>query len=106
VATLAPDAVLMPGGHRPLETPAQISEFWWPRDGSQTRVTTFARQIEELSGGHDFAFVRGRDSVAFTYRKGTISASQVSRTMTLSVVRRGRDGRWRISRMMWATRSD
>lgn len=106
MATLAPAAVLMPGGHRPLTTPEEIRGFWWPRDGSQTRVTAFTRRIEELQGGDDLAYLRGRDSVGFSYRKDTVSLNAVSKTMTLSILRRGSDGRWRISRMMWAVRSN
>src|SRR5262245_23414103 len=43
--TLAPDAVLMPAGQHVLATPNAIRTFWWPSDGSRTRILTFDRAI-------------------------------------------------------------
>jgi ketosteroid isomerase-like protein len=106
MATLASDAVMMPAGHHSLTTPEAIRGFWWPNDGSHTRLLAFVRRIDELSGEGDIAYVRGSDSLAFIYEKDSVRVQQQSRSMTLGVLRRGADGRWRISRMMWATRTE
>jgi len=105
LATLARDAVLMPAGHAPLTNREAIRAFWWPRDGSRTRVTAFARQIEELGGNEDLAYVRGSDSLAFTYEKDTTRLQQRIVSTTLGLLRRDANGRWRVSRMMWYARS-
>ena len=103
--TLAPDAVLMPAGQRPLATPNDIRAFWWPSDGSRTKILTFHRVIDEMAGDADLAWVRGTDTLTFTYDKGHAHSQLASRSMTLAVWLRQPDGSWRISRMMWGTRA-
>lgn len=103
--TLAPDAVLMPAGQRPLATPNDIRAFWWPADGSRTKILTFHRVIDEIAGDPSLAWVRGTDTLTFTYDKGQTHSQLASRSMTLAVWRRQPDGSWRISRMMWGTRA-
>ena len=103
--TLAPDAVLMPTGQRPLVTPNDIRSFWWPTDGSRTKIPTFHRVIDEIAGDANLAWVRGTDTLTFTYDKGQTHSQLASRSMTLAVLRRQPDGSWRISRMMWGTRA-
>jgi ketosteroid isomerase-like protein len=102
--TLAPDAVLMPAGQHPLATPNDVRGFWWPADGSHTRILTFARRIDEIDGQGDVAWVRGTDTLTYTYDKGSTHSQLGSRSMTLALWRRQPDGAWRISRMMWGTR--
>ncbi len=103
--TLAPDAVLMPAGQRPLATHNDVRAFWWPTDGSHTKILTFHRVIDEMSGDANLAWVRGTDTLTFTYDKGQTHSQLASRSMTLAVWRREPDGSWRISRMMWGTRA-
>ena len=105
LGTLAPDAVLMPAGQRPLATPNDIRAFWWPTDGSRTKILTFHRVIDEIAGDANLAWVRGTDTLTFAYDKGQTHSQLASRSMTLAVVRRQPDGSWRISRMMWGTRA-
>ena len=103
--TLAPDAVLLAAGQFPLTTPAEIKAFWWPGDSSRTRILTFDRVVDELRGAGDIAYMRGRDSLTYTYDKGSTHTRQSSRSMTLGVLRKSPDGGWKISRMMWGTRT-
>ncbi len=103
--TLAADVVLMPAGQQPLASPNEIRSFWWPTDGSHTRILTFERTIDELAGEGNVAWVRGTDTLTFTYGKGQSTRQFGSRSMTLAVWRRQGDGRWRIARMMWGTRT-
>jgi ketosteroid isomerase-like protein len=102
--TLATDAVLMPAGQGTLSTPDAIRAFWWPSDGSQTRILTFDRAIDELGGAGDIAWMRRTDSLTFTYAKAGTTSSLVSRSMSLAVLSRQADGVWRFSRVMWGAR--
>ena len=102
--TLAPDAVLMPAGQHILPSPNDVRSFWWPSDGSHTRILTFQRTIDEVGGEANTAWMRGTDSLAFTYAKGATTSQLMSRSMTLALFRRQTDGTCRISRMMWGTR--
>lgn len=101
LATLAPDAVLMPAGARPVAGQDAIRRFWWPADGSRTRVTAYRTTVDEVSGAGPLAYVRGSGTLSFTYERDTVRTAQTSRTMTLTVVARQPDGSWRIHRRMW-----
>jgi ketosteroid isomerase-like protein len=105
LATLADDAVLMPAGQYPLRSRDEIVAFWWPQDGSTTRILAFERAIDEIEVQGDMAMVRGVDSVTFEYSRGATPSKQTSRSMTLAIYRRQPGGSWRISRMMWGARS-
>jgi ketosteroid isomerase-like protein len=102
--TLAADAVLMPAGQGILSSPDAIRAFWWPSDGSRTRILTFDRAIDELGGAGDVAWMRRTDSLTFTYAKAGTTSSLVSRSMSLAVLRRQPNGAWRFSRVMWGAR--
>jgi ketosteroid isomerase-like protein len=102
--TLAPGVVLMPAGQSVLTTPDAIRAFWWPSDGSHTRILTFGRAIDELGGEGDIAWMRRTDSLTFTYAKGGATQSLTSRSMSLAVLQRQTDGTWRFSRVMWGNR--
>jgi len=104
LATLSKDAVLMPGGQHPLDV-SGVKAFWWPNDGSHTRILTFARTIDDVDGNGDLAYVRGSDSFSFLYSKDGATQRMSTKAMTLAVVRRQANGEWRISRMMWSTRT-
>jgi ketosteroid isomerase-like protein len=94
----------MPAGQYPLTSRETIKAFWWPADGSRTQILTFSRGIDELQGTADVAYLRGMDSLTYSYEKGGVRSQVASRSMTLAVLRRERDGQWRISRMMWGAR--
>jgi ketosteroid isomerase-like protein len=103
LATLAPDAVLMPAGVREVAGDSAIRRFWWPRDGSRTRITAYQSSIDEIEGVAPFAYIRGRGMMTFTYEKDTVRLQQTTRNMTLTVAARQPDGTWRIRRRMWGT---
>lgn len=102
LSTLTADPVLVPGGREPLHGREAARTFWWPTDGSHTKVTAFDRTIDEVDGDGDIAFVRGADSLRFTYEKDGKAQTSGMRSVTLAVVRRQPDGAWKIARMMWA----
>ncbi|NIP80836.1 MAG: SgcJ/EcaC family oxidoreductase [Gemmatimonadetes bacterium] len=103
MATLAPDAVLMPAGVEPLEGESAIRAYWWPDDGSGTTITSYEVTVEEVTGSGDLAYLRGRGGLAFTYTDPAGATSELtSRAVHLSVARRGENGEWRIARRAWS----
>jgi ketosteroid isomerase-like protein len=80
---------------------AAIRSFWWPQDGSRTRITSFDWDIQELGGHQSLAFTRGISAVAWTYDRDTLHQISSSRSVNLSVLTRQADGRWLISHQMW-----
>ena len=101
LGTLAPDAILLPSGRRPLIGIDSIRDYWWPNDGSTTEILTFVSTIDEMGGDGAVAWVRGVDSLVFTYARDTIRTTQTSLGMTLAVMSRDSAGAWRIARKMW-----
>lgn len=104
MATLSPDAVLMPSGVEPLAGDSAIRAFWWPADGSETTVTSYEIAIDEVEGSRGLAFLRGRGSLEFTYRSPFDEVTtHSSEAVHLSLARRGADGQWRIARRAWSS---
>jgi uncharacterized protein (TIGR02246 family) len=101
LATLDPNAVLLPPGRLPLKGEQEIRAFWWPTDGSRTTITAFDWTLDEMAGSGELAFTRGISTVAWRYVKDTVRAEQTTRSTNLTILVRGADGRWRILRQMW-----
>jgi uncharacterized protein (TIGR02246 family) len=99
----ATDAVLMPPGSAPRTGQAAIRAYWWPADGSRTRITAFDRSIAEIGGSRELAFVRGTASLTWDYAKDGKSSAQKGRSTDLMLVAPDASGRWRIVRHMWNT---
>jgi ketosteroid isomerase-like protein len=101
LATLDSGAVLLPPGRLPVEGHAAIRSYWWPDDGSRTDITSFEWTVDEAGGTPGLAFTRGTSTVGWRYEKDTVRTEQTSRNVTLTLLQRGIDGRWRIARQMW-----
>lgn len=103
MSTLAPDAVLMPGGLDPIVGDSAIRAYWWPPDGSRTTINDYSIELDEIYGNADLAYLRGRGTIAFTYQD---SAGNVSNAETeavhLSIARRNSAGAWQIARRAWS----
>ena len=50
LATLWPDAVIVPPGRPPLRGVEEIRRFWWPPGGPRTTVTTFDSLVAQAGG--------------------------------------------------------
>jgi ketosteroid isomerase-like protein len=101
LATLDSDVVLLPAGSTPIVGRDAARRFWWPGDGSRTTIVSYAAAVDEVAGNATLAYLRGTSTLAFTYERDTVRSRGTSRTMTLTVVRKREDGRWRIVRRMW-----
>jgi uncharacterized protein (TIGR02246 family) len=101
LSVFAPDAVLQPPNSQPLTGLEAIRSFWWPSDGSQTRISKFTSQTDELSGDRNIAYRRGRSELSWTYTKGGKSQNQTGRSNSLTILRRDSTGRWSITRQIW-----
>ena len=95
------EAVLMPAGLRPIVGIDEITDFWWPDDGSITDVTAYTMDVGEFRGDGHLAFTRGNAELTFTYVKDGVKTEQTNSTMYLTIYRRQPDGDWRILRRMW-----
>ena len=98
------DAVFL---ETPFSTPdrgmAAIRAYWWPVDGSHTRITSFERKIVEIAGTRGLAYVHGIGTLAWQYAKGGTPQTQSSRSTDLILVAPDPAGHWRVVRQMWST---
>ncbi|MDQ6830234.1 MAG: hypothetical protein M3081_15365 [Gemmatimonadota bacterium] len=99
----AADAVLLPPGANPIVGTGSIRAYWWPTDGSHTRITSFARTIAEIKGTRQLAFLRGTAALGWTYRKNGQESAQTSRSTDLLLFAPDSMGRWKVIRQMWNT---
>ena len=97
-----PDAVLMPHhGVEPVTGIAAIREFWFPVTTSQTTIDEFKQTYDEIGGGPDLAYVRGKSEVSWTTTDGKTEEVWRTKGNYLAVLKRQTDGGWRISHLIW-----
>ena len=101
LATLDSAAVLLPPGRLPIAGHAAIRAFWWPTDGSRTTITAFDWSVDELAGTPKLAYTSGVSSIEWRYEKDTVRSEQTTRSVSLTLLAPGADGKWRILRQMW-----
>jgi uncharacterized protein (TIGR02246 family) len=102
MATLTPDAVLLPSGMEPISGAAAIRAFWWPANGPATTITAMEQKVDEITGEGDLAIVRGHGSLTFTMRQDGRETTRNQRSTFLNVVCRQADGSWKITQRMWS----
>ena len=100
----ADDAMLVPPNAVPVAGRAAIRAWWWPADGSRTRILSFDRDIQEINGSHDLAFMRAIASLSWSYQKSGRTTKQSSRSNDFVVLTRAPNGTWKILRQIWNTR--
>ena len=103
LSVFRPDAVLLPPGNSAVVGLAGIRAYWWPTDGSHTRITSFDRRILEIEGTRGLAFFRGTAALGWTYEKGGPPTSQTSRSADVTLVAPDSAGHWRVIRQIWNT---
>ncbi|MGH7695374.1 MAG: YybH family protein, partial [Gemmatimonadaceae bacterium] len=79
LATLDSTAVLLPPTHAPVSGAKPIREFWWPADGSRTKITSFDWTIEEMGGTTQLAYTRGVSTLSWTLQGHSASSLQVAK---------------------------
>lgn len=98
MATLSADAVLIPHhGLPPVSGADAIRKWWWPAGAPPTTIERFEMTHAEIGGSGSFAFIRGPQSLQWT----TGSKRSSNRGNHLTLLRKGPDGRWRITHQMW-----
>jgi uncharacterized protein (TIGR02246 family) len=102
LATLWPDAVLVPPGRAPVVGVEEIRKFWWPAGGPKTTVTAFASTIAQVGGSGSTAWALGTYQFDFWWEADGKRTERRNRGNALMVLRRSPEGEWRISHRMWS----
>jgi uncharacterized protein (TIGR02246 family) len=102
LGTFTVDAVIIPPGTSPKVGRDAIRDYWWPRDGSRTRITSFDLEVHEMGGRAPLVYSRGASRLSWTYdRDTTHQVSTDVASFNLMLLKRQDDGSWRISHQMW-----
>jgi uncharacterized protein (TIGR02246 family) len=102
MATLLPDAVLLPSGLAPISGTDAIKRFWFPAAGPATRVIDMELTIDDVKLDGDLAVVSGRGLLVYTTTDAKAGAPHTLRSWYVNVLRRQLDGRWLIARRAWS----
>lgn len=92
------DAVLMPPNEPMVVGPTAISQ-WFANTG--LAVTEFTTDLKSLDGQAELASIRSTYTLVFTVPPATAPLTDSGKSLWL--VRRGPDGRWRITIDIWNT---
>jgi len=102
LATLTPDAVLLPAhGAAPIVGAAAITKYWWPPDAPPARITKLDISVEGIDGDGFVATAHGRDDVEWTQLENGMTRVYGHPGTYLNALKKLSDGTWRISRHMW-----
>ena len=103
MATLLPDATIMPSGLAPIHGAAAIRQFWFPANGPVTRVTAMDLTIDDIKIDGDLAVISGHGTLTFvTVTNGRAGAGRTVRSWYVNTLRRQVDDRWLIWRRAWS----
>jgi ketosteroid isomerase-like protein len=97
----APNAVLQPPNVQAVTGHAAIRSYWFPDDGSTTRILAFDHQVLEIVGSSTMAVVRGASSLRWRYTKGGTTTEQSGRSADVRVYAADPSGKWRVIRQIW-----
>lgn len=103
LGVFAADAVLHPPGVQAVTGIPAIRSYWFPTDGSTTRIISFDHQVVEVVGSSTLAVVRGASSLRWRYTKDGKTSEQSGRSADLRVYAADPSGRWRVIRQMWTS---
>lgn len=102
LATLWPDAVLIPPGRAPVRGVEEIRRFWWPPGGPRTTVTAFDSLAAQVGGSGATAWALSTYRFDFWWESGGKKTERRNRGNALMIFRRSDAGEWRISHRMWS----
>lgn len=103
MATLTPDAVIMPSGMKPLSGATAIRRFWFPSSGPKTRVTSMELRVHDVSGSGAVAVVRGLGTLTYVLTNADGREQTVSQaSWFVNVLERQPGGAWLITCRAWS----
>lgn len=105
--TLSDSVVIIPQGLAPIKGKSEIEKFWFPKNGSLTRILKFDCTIEDIKIDNHLATVRSRSLLSFEYEKdGKKSTTENIEQTHLTVLEKHLDHKWWIIYKMWTSIPD
>lgn len=98
---LEENAQIQPNSLTPIVGKEQINTFWFPKDGSSTRINIFDTEILNLQLLDSLALTTHSSLLDWTYTKDTLQFGRIQKGFNTTVYRKQMDGSWKIWRSMW-----
>ena len=101
LALFEPEARISPNSLCPIDSIENMSDFWFPKDGSITTIHRYEAQEIGLKLMGDLAVTTQSTVLEWSYRKGDFSMGRIQDGIHTTVFRRQPDGSWKMWRKMW-----
>ncbi len=98
----ADSATIIPSGLLPQKGKEAIYDFWWPNDGSKTRVFKYMIDILEIGGNANMAYSYENGHLGFEYENGDFQLQRDSESYAMTIYQKNASGDWKIIKRIWS----
>ncbi len=92
---------IQPNSLKPIEGKDNIRNFWFPKDGSITKIHDFNTELLSLSTKDSIAITTHLTYIDWSYKKDSLQFGMVQKGINTTVYRKKQDTLWKIWRKMW-----
>lgn len=101
MSLLEENARIQPNRLAPIQGKDAIRDFWFPDDGSITKIHEYETEILNIDVRDTLAFSTQTSYLNWSYHKDTISIGRIQRGLGTTIYRKQKNGEWKIWRQMW-----
>jgi uncharacterized protein (TIGR02246 family) len=95
------NAVIVPPDGKALSGTDAMRAYWWPANGPATRLTSFQRTVDGVTGNREVAIVTASVVLTWTSTTNGRTTRQSSRSVESQTLARDPLGKWKIARHAW-----
>jgi ketosteroid isomerase-like protein len=95
------NSIIQPNSLTPSVGKEEIRAFWFPKDGSITKINVFETELLGLNIIDTLAVTTHRSYLDWSYQKDTLNFGMVQKGISTTVYRKQQDQSWKIWRQMW-----
>lgn len=95
------DASIAPSGMKTLKGANEIKSFWFPKDGSVTKILEFTNEIQNIHIDNDIAQTSSLSHLVWDYKKGNTYLKKEQWGFASTIYKKQADGEWKIIHQMW-----
>lgn len=94
-------ARIQPNRMSPIEGKEAIRSFWFPDDGSITRIHRYETDLMFVEVMDSLAVSTQKSLLDWSYEQDTFQMARIQRGLATTLYRKQSDGHWKIWRQMW-----
>ena len=97
----ADTATLIPSGLKPIRGKKDINDFWWPKDGSITRINKYKITLLEIGCTDSLAYTYENGKLSWSYENGSVKFNKDQESHEITLFKKSHDGEWKIVKRIW-----